>query len=226
MQRIESVNARPNLNGSNKKGFHDNTDLSGQEATYLTPQWCNAVQEELANIVEGFGESLSTEKNDQILSVLSQLSNRITYLENQPKQEEIKIGDIFLTMNTFKNNDEVFAHKGYGEWESLGNGHALVTKGHDDSRPDWMRNLGNVGGGDTHQLTIDEMPSHTHEVNGVLDAYNQGKYKWRRTGVGGAFSQDGHPDQEGFWTSESTGGNQPHSNIQLSLIIGAWRRIG
>lgn len=30
MKRIDSVNARPDVNGEGKKGFHDNADLSGQ----------------------------------------------------------------------------------------------------------------------------------------------------------------------------------------------------
>ena len=233
MQRIDSINARPNLNGQGKQGFHDNADLSGQDATYLTPKWCNTIQEELANVIEGFGKALDTNSNTQMLEVLSNFTNEITQLchrisdiENRPKLEDIQVGDIFITMNTFNSSDEVRAHKGYGVWETVGNGHALVTRGHDNSRPDWMRYLANTGGEDSHQLSIDEMPSHSHEVNGVLDAHNSGNYKWRRTGFGGAFSQDDIPDQTGYWMSENTGGGHGHNNIQCSIVIGVWRRVG
>lgn len=52
MHRIDTANARPNQNGTGKAGFNDNTDLSGQDATYLDPDWCNGVQEEIATVVE------------------------------------------------------------------------------------------------------------------------------------------------------------------------------
>nr|WP_252714846.1 hypothetical protein [Acinetobacter baumannii] len=39
MKRIDSANARPDVNGAGKAGFHDNSDLSGQDATYLTPDF-------------------------------------------------------------------------------------------------------------------------------------------------------------------------------------------
>ena len=53
MQRINSVNARPDVNGTGKTGFSDNADLEGQDATYITPEWCNHIQEEIAQAIEG-----------------------------------------------------------------------------------------------------------------------------------------------------------------------------
>ncbi|MFW2163151.1 phage tail protein [Acinetobacter beijerinckii] len=52
MKRINTVNARPDVNGIGKAGFHNNADVSGQDATYLDPSWCNHVQEEIAAVVE------------------------------------------------------------------------------------------------------------------------------------------------------------------------------
>lgn len=70
MQRINSVNARPDTNGTGKKGFHDNADLSGQDATYLTPDWCNTVQEELSNVVELSGLTLDSSNNQQLYQAI------------------------------------------------------------------------------------------------------------------------------------------------------------
>lgn len=70
MQRINSPNARPDQNGTGKQGFHDNTDLNGQDATYLTPQWCNTIQEELANLLEKHGISLDGNNNAQLYDLL------------------------------------------------------------------------------------------------------------------------------------------------------------
>ena len=218
MQRINSINARLNLNGQNKAGFHDNVDISGHDATYLTPQWCNTIQEELANIVEGFGKNLDINNNAQISQILSSMSERLYVLEHSPQVQDIKIGDVFLTMNTFNNSDEVRAHKGYGFWEHIGNGHALVTKGHDNSRPDWMRNIGNTGGEDAHQLTIEEMPSHSH-------SYHKAIYSYGHKDGGEDLSRYGKDTGNNNAETAQVGQSQSHNNIQLSLIVGAWRRL-
>ncbi|MDS7929636.1 hypothetical protein RMB13_09115 [Acinetobacter sp. V102_4] len=70
MKRIDTVNARPDLFGKGKSGFHDNADLNGQDATYLSPSWLNVIQEELANILELNGITLDPEKRDQLYQLL------------------------------------------------------------------------------------------------------------------------------------------------------------
>ncbi|MFM2333632.1 MAG: hypothetical protein RIQ74_2479 [Pseudomonadota bacterium] len=71
MQRIDTVNARSNINGSGKKGFHDNADLNGQDATYLSPQWLNALQEELCNVIEMNGLTLNQNSRQQLYEVIA-----------------------------------------------------------------------------------------------------------------------------------------------------------
>jgi len=71
MKRIDSVNARADVNGVGKTGFHDNADLSGQDATYLTPSWLNAIQEELANLLELNGKNLDPNSNTQLFNLLA-----------------------------------------------------------------------------------------------------------------------------------------------------------
>ena len=71
MIRIDSVNARANANGAGKAGFSDNADLSGQDATYLTPDWLNHIQEELANVLEKNGVALDLNNREQLFSLLA-----------------------------------------------------------------------------------------------------------------------------------------------------------
>lgn len=71
MQRIDSANARPNQNGTGKAGFHDNADLSGQDATYLTPNWLNTIQEELANLLELNDVALNPNQNMQLYELIA-----------------------------------------------------------------------------------------------------------------------------------------------------------
>lgn len=71
MKRIDSVNARPDVNGAGKAGFHDNNDISGQDATYLTPDWLNHLQEELCALLEKNGRTLNAAKRDQLYQLLA-----------------------------------------------------------------------------------------------------------------------------------------------------------
>lgn len=71
MQRIDSINARPDENGTGKAGFNDNADLPGQDATYLTPVWLNALQEEICNLLEKRGISLDINNRQQLFDALA-----------------------------------------------------------------------------------------------------------------------------------------------------------
>ena len=66
MHRIDSATAREDANGIGKKGFSDNADLPQHDATYVTPDWCNAVQEEIANVIEMSGIELDKNNNTQL----------------------------------------------------------------------------------------------------------------------------------------------------------------
>lgn len=93
MQRIDSVNARPDVNGPGKKGFHDNGDLEGQDATYLTPDWLNAVQEELANAIEQSGLNLDPNDPSQLFKLFN--------LHNKALVQRIyHVGSKHITDNT------------------------------------------------------------------------------------------------------------------------------
>ncbi len=71
MKRIDSANARPDMFGAGKKGFHSNDDVLGQDATYLTPDWCNTIQEELANLLEKHGIVLDPNNRQQLFELLA-----------------------------------------------------------------------------------------------------------------------------------------------------------
>ncbi|MBN6515568.1 hypothetical protein [Acinetobacter pittii] len=71
MKRIDSPNARPDMFGAGKKGFHSNEDLSGQDATYITPDWCNTIQEELANLLEKHNIVLDPNNRQQLYELLA-----------------------------------------------------------------------------------------------------------------------------------------------------------
>lgn len=75
MKRIDTVNARENMFGVGKSGFHDNADLPGQDATYVSPEWFNAIQEELCNLLELNNTSLDPQSNRQLYDLFTKLFN-------------------------------------------------------------------------------------------------------------------------------------------------------
>ena len=71
MKRIDTINARENMFGVGKSGFHDNADLQGQDATYVSPEWFNTVQEELCNLLELRGITLDPASKRQLYDLLT-----------------------------------------------------------------------------------------------------------------------------------------------------------
>lgn len=108
MQRINAGNARADINGQGKTGFSDNTDLQGQDATYLTPEWCNHLQEEIATVIEAVGITLNTSQQDQldtaikilISNSVNALSNRVTSIENANNQLDAAQAQALIDLNS------------------------------------------------------------------------------------------------------------------------------
>ena len=79
--------------------------------------------------------------------------------------------------------------------------------------------IGKTMGEKTHTLTINEMPSHTHNVN--LSAGTD-------TGISRLITSDWSWDtknQQNSGLINSSGGGQAHNNIQPSQVVAYWRRV-
>lgn len=84
-------------------------------------------------------------------------------------------------------------------------GRTIVGAGQGDSLTE--RKLGDKGGEENHTLTINEMPSHTHDIKGSNDVQNDGRPTLTGPGTG--------------WTerTESTGGGAAHNNMQPFFVL-------
>lgn len=245
MHRIDSATARQNLNGAGKNGFHDNADLPNQDATYLTPAWCNTVQEEVANVIEGFGGALDKLDNKQLLNILTatfakntalqnavddyidkfaQQGSRILAVENRI-YEDTKVGDVFVTTTHFETSAQVAIHKGYGTWEREAEGRSIVGYSSKTDSPEWTKINGNMYGEYDHQLKIDEIPKHPHDMgehyggNLSLSSLSGATNSDERRGI------NTNIKSEMLNPTGETGGDKPHNNVQPSKVYNIWRRI-
>lgn len=102
-------------------------------------------------------------------------------------------------------------------WERTAVGKVLV--GIDSSDTDF-NTIGKTGGEKTHTLTIDEMPSHTHNLKtgARTNAWTEPNYaiSYQYQAASTANSSEG---------IENTGGNQPHNNLQPYQVVAYWKRI-
>lgn len=80
MHRIDTATAEPDLHGSGKDGFRDGQTPATTAATRLNADWCNAVQEEIANAVEAAGITLAKGTNTQLRDAVRNLSPWARYI--------------------------------------------------------------------------------------------------------------------------------------------------
>ena len=80
MQRISTTSAWPTLvtGTPGTPGYFVGEDVSaGRPPTALSPDWLNAVQEELGGAVEAFGVTLDPTDNNQLAKVLQKIYRKV-----------------------------------------------------------------------------------------------------------------------------------------------------
>lgn len=127
------------------------------------------------------------------------------------KEELFPIGKI----ETFFDNEDHSNYLGF-TWERCLQGRSPIGI---DSSDDDFKTIGSQLGEKKHKLTVEEMPSHGHNVDvGSTSSLSKNKFAsgWRPLNID-------YTDYEG--TIYPTGGDQEHNNIQPSEVVAFWRRI-
>ena len=110
------------------------------------------------------------------------------------------IGSTYVTQT----NTNTSTILGFGTWERL-KGKVCLGLDEDDTN---MNAIGKTGGEKTHTLTINEMPSHKHQVSNTT---NSGSNGW---------AMSGNWNDTGAFDTSATGGGQPHNNMQPYQVVG------
>lgn len=117
------------------------------------------------------------------------------------------VGEYYETSNVeFNPNDEWG-----GTWVEDTAGKTTVAKDNGT-----FKTLGDTIGSETHTLTIEEMPSHTHTEKYV-------GVNWYQHGTSGDWNISSA--LEPYRETGNTGGDKPHNNIQPSVVVRRWNRI-
>lgn len=138
------------------------------------------------------------------------------------------VGSIY--MSTVSTNPATLF--GFGTWEAMPAGRVLLAQG----KSSWgtTYNAGSTGGEATHQLTVGELPQHTHTASTNTTGSHAHTYRtfYGTTGTG----PDGSSDREQTIntgssgnhshtvTINNTGSNQAHNNLQPYIAVYIWKR--
>ncbi|SFO70400.1 hypothetical protein SAMN02910455_01694 [Acidaminococcus fermentans] len=108
-----------------------------------------------------------------------------------------------------------------GTWEALPAGYTLIAQGSGtDDYGNFTYTAGQKYGERKHNLTTDELPSHSHDY--YLDTTKKGTSNDKAWLVDAGTVGDKITDHPR--TTEPTGGNQPHENLPPSIASYGWRR--
>lgn len=101
---------------------------------------------------------------------------------------------------------------GIGEWEAIEDRFLLSAGNHA---------AGETGGEETHLLTTDELPSHSHQYK----RHSLDRNDSDPTTGKDAYGVSNKTLDERLGTTESSGGNKPHNNMPPYLVVYMWKRI-
>lgn len=116
------------------------------------------------------------------------------------------VGSYYETSDTSFNPNTAWG----GTWTREDDGTTLVSY---KSSGAFNKTIGTKVGEETHKLTVDEMPSHKHDINYASSSGGDGSGLVYGTSLG---------HNAGFiW---ATGNNQAHNNVQPSKVVYRWHR--
>ena len=168
------------------------------------------LREELAKKIAELEKIVSDNK--------SELENKI----NSNFDKVYPVGSIYISTSS-TNPSTIYG----GTWERYGQGKTLV--GLNEGEPEF-NTINKTGGEKTHTLTINEMPSHNHNLGGhtFLWGENVGNVNIKNANAEtGATSQNRlytYQNQYGWVNTLVNGGSQPHNNLQPYITVYMWKR--
>ena len=146
---------------------------------------------------------------DMIEALRTQVSSSNIFLKSYP------VGSVYISTSS-TNPGSTYG----GTWEEYGKGKTLVGV---DSIDSDFNTVEKIGGEKTHTLTIDEMPSHSHYLNGTVVGWPMNDPSGQEWSV--SYNKNTSAPYAS-WRSNSalSGGSQAHNNLQPYITVYMWKR--
>ena len=119
------------------------------------------------------------------------------------------IGSIFISIN----DTNPFEVMGVGTWEKIEDTFLLAAGA--------KYKNGSTGGEDTHTLSIDEMPKHSHKMK--YDSIGWTAIR-QSSGTNGIL-ENNNSSYDGQYSTEEVGNGNAHNNMPPYLVVNMWKRI-
>lgn len=118
------------------------------------------------------------------------------------------VGSIYLSVDS-TSPESIFG----GTWEPIPTGKMLLSAGDGYA-------VESTGGEAEHTLTVDELPSHSHDMLIKNTNENGGTHEANNSGSGSSGFEN-----FATWHTKTTGGGKAHNNLPPYLAVYMWKRI-
>ena len=207
----------------NKKGLSLEASLNNLTKTVqilnkenkLLKDELNSLKSKEDSDINGINKSLK----EQINNLKSKQNNDVSEIKNEAERKErefqqrilLKVYPVgsYYWSNDSRNPRDLFG----GRWTEINGRFLFATKS--------GYSCGQTGGEETHRLTVDEMPSHSHST---VDWARTIHGTWSHNNTGSQKTLD-YRDDTPYSGTNSTGGNGAHNNMPPYLCAYCWRRI-
>lgn len=158
-------------------------------------------------------QEVETDRDAAIEAAVTAATTSLQSEFNQKLDEAIEslrisVGGVYFSLEPVNPNTTL----GYGTWELVSQGKAVVGLSNVTSDPAWTKILGGYYGVYDVALTADQNGKHNHAIGYSVNTAGSGTIDGKSSGVTGTNQ------------SEDSGEGEPHNNVQPSMVFAIWRR--
>ncbi len=154
-----------------------------------------------------------SENNEYISSTNVPLGTIISSLLTEENMKRVNSGWVLCDGRELKGSQYDEYIKFFSKYTPKLNGRVLVGSGTADSGINY--GITNIGGEETHYLSVEEMPKHSHTINDGDFGIHNNSFEGNHDGDKPFETRSTFPKNG----TDATGGNDPHNNMQPYYVV-------